>query len=99
MLQKSLTTTQRTYYHLAYLQAVIELLPLLYQEQAYSEMYSLSSDALLYEPENGDVHFWHIRAMENLGGYDVAQKHFAAHASKLSEEQKKIINSLLYTTH
>lgn len=90
---------QRTYYHLSYLQAVIELLPLLYQEQAYSEMYSLSSDALLYEPENADIHFWHIRSMLNLGGHDVAQKRFAQHIQKLSEEQKDVLESILYSHH
>lgn len=90
---------QRTYYHLSYLQAVLTLLPLLYQEQDYSKMYSVSSEALLYEPENGDIHFWHIRAMVNLGGYEIAQKHFTQHLQTMSEEQKDFLTGLFFTHH
>lgn len=86
---------QRTYYHLAYLQAVITLLPLLYQEEAYSEMYALSSAALLYEPENGDILYWHIRSMIALGGLEIAQRHFFQHIDSFSEDQKKILQSML----
>lgn len=89
----------RTYYHLSYIQAVLNLLPIYYQKQAYSEMYSLSSDALLYEPGNGEIHFWHIRAMLNLGGYDVAQKHYAQHMSKLSDEHRKLLHNMLFASH
>ena len=90
---------QRTYYRLSYLRAVVELLPLLYQDGAYSQMYSVSSEALLYEPDNGDIHFWHIRAMMNLGSYDLAQKHFVQHTPTLSDEQKNILESILYIHH
>lgn len=89
---------QRTYYHLSYLQAVLILLPLLYQEQSYSKIHDISSAALLHEPDNSDIHFWHIRAMYNLGGIDVAQKHFLQHSSKLYDEQRNYLKHILFTT-
>lgn len=46
---------QRTFYRLAYLKAVLTLLPMYYQMEKYSEMLSLSSAALLYEPDSGDI--------------------------------------------
>ena len=61
-----------------------------YQMEKYSEMLSLSSAALLYEPDSGDILFWHIRAMYKLGSLDLTQKYLAQHAEKLSEEQKTV---------
>lgn len=90
---------KRTYYHLSYIKAVQELLPLLYQEQAYSEMYSTSSAALNLEPGNGDIQFWHIRAMISLGGIDIAQKYYAQYNQCLSEEQKILLMGLFNTSH
>ncbi len=90
---------QRTYYRLAYLQTVLALLPILYQDGNYSAMYSVSSDALLYEPDNGDIHYWHIRAMMNLGSYDLAQKHYVQHIAAFSDEQKDILENLLNIRH
>ncbi|MDO5408955.1 MAG: BTAD domain-containing putative transcriptional regulator [Lachnospiraceae bacterium] len=90
---------QRTFYHLTYLQAVIALLPLLYKEEAYSDMYALSSAALLYEPENGDILFWHIRAMIELGGLEIAQRNLTQHSQSLNEDQKDILSGILNTLH
>lgn len=64
---------QRTYYRVSYVRAVKELLPLLYEQQAYSEIFSVTSTALSYEPEQEDFHFWHVRVMDKLGSYDLAQ--------------------------
>ena len=82
----------RAYYHLSYIKAILELLPLLYQEQAYSEMYSVSSAALNMESGNGDIHFWHIRSMICLGGFDIAQKHYLQYSQYFTEEQKELLN-------
>ena len=84
----------RAYYHLSYIKAILELLPLLYQEQAYSEMYSVSSAALNMESGNGDIHFWHIRSMICLGGFDIAQKHYLQYSQYFTEEQKELLNSI-----
>ena len=84
----------RTYYHLSYIKVILELLPLLYQEQAYSEMYGISSAALNMESSNGDIHFWHIRAMICLGGFDIAHKHYSQYVQYLTEDQKELLNSL-----
>lgn len=84
----------RTYYHLSYIKAILELLPLLYQEKAYSEMYGISSAALNMESSNGDIHFWHIRAMICLGGFDIAQKHYSQYVQYLTEDQKELLNGL-----
>lgn len=90
---------QRTYYHLTYLQAVLHLFPLLYQTHAYLELYTISSNALLHEPDNSDIHYWHIRAMHDLGGLDIAQKHFLQHTQKLSEEQQILLGNILFKKH
>lgn len=90
---------QRTYYHLSYIKIVLELLPMLYEESAFSDMYSTSSAALLVEPDNGDIQFWHIRAMIALGGYEIAQKHFSQHSQSLSDEQKKLLTGLFAEIH
>lgn len=89
---------QRTYYHLSYIQAMLSLLPLLYEQKAYSEIYNFSRTALLHEPDNGDFHFWNIRAMHILGGHDIAQKHFLQHSPKLSADQKILLNHILFST-
>lgn len=57
-------------------------------------MLSLSSAALLYEPDSGDILFWHIRAMYKLGSLDLTQKYLAQHAEKLSEEQKTVLECI-----
>ena len=90
---------QRAYYHLSYLKAIMELLPLLYQEEAYSEMYSVSNAALNLEPGNGDIQFWHMRAMISLGGIEIAQKHYSQHNQCLSEEQKMMLINLFNESH
>lgn len=77
----------------------MELLPLLYQEEAYSEMYSVSSAALNLEPGNGDIQFWHMRAMISLGGIEIAQKHYSQHNQCLSEEQKMMLINLFNESH
>ena len=55
--------------------------------------------ALLYEPDSGDILFWHIRAMYKLGSLDLTQKYLAQHAEKLSEEQKTVLESILSGSH
>ena len=66
---------------------------------SFSDMYSTSSAALLVEPDNGDIQFWHIRAMIALGGYEIAQKHFSQHSQSLSDEQKKLLAGLFAEIH
>lgn len=86
---------QRTYYRVSYVRAVKELLPLLYEQQAYSEMFSVTSTALSYEPEQEAFHFWHVRVMDKLGSYDLAQKHFSQHIQLFNDDQKKLLTSIL----
>ena len=62
-------------------------------------MYSTSSAALNLEPGNGDIQFWHIRAMISLGGIDIAQKYYAQYNQCLSEEQKVLLMGLFNTSH
>ena len=86
---------QRSYYRVSYVQAVKDLLPLLYEQQAYSAMFSVTSTALSYEPEQEDFHFWHVRIMEKLGSYDLAQKHFNQYIHLFTDDQKKLLTSIL----
>lgn len=86
---------QRTYYRVSYIRAVKELLPLLYEQQAYSEMFSVTSTALSYEPEQEDFNFWHVRIMEKLGSYDLAQKHFNQHIHLFTDDQKNLLTRIL----
>jgi len=85
----------RTHYHLLYLQTVFILLPILFEKHAYSDVYAISSTALLYEPENSDIHFWYIRAMNELGGHDIAHKHFLQHIHVISEEQRMLLSNII----
>jgi len=82
---------QRTFYHISYLQAVTQLLPLLFEENAYSQMHNISSSALSMEPENGEILFWHIRSMAMMGAMDLARKYYVSHKNNLSADQQQML--------
>lgn len=84
----------RTRYRINYFSAVEELLPILYAEGIYAELYSISSAALLIEPERGHILYWHIRAMISLGAIDMARQYYVVHSQELEEDEKKYLLAL-----
>ena len=67
---------RRTHYIFRYEHLLMALLPLLYEEQMYMDVFEVALQGLKYEPESSIFNYYLVQSLIKQGMYDQARKHF-----------------------
>lgn len=88
---------RRTHYVIRFMNLILDLLPLLFEEQMYSDLFSVAAKGLSYEAENGTFHYYYLQSMIHQGLKDLAQKHFSECRKYLRKDDLTTISLLMKT--